>query len=189
MLWVEKCQVWKNGSWQNASVLTFLGFMWSTRRDKKCIQKKLVYIKKAWYPTVTWLKISDKIPGYGTRSRCVGSMTQFVTTLVSVHWHRSWAVINGCGVWQLIDCFDARSSGPVRSNISLSTQGQQKQNTYFSIISCPSPVLPFHSQYGYWLLSLAVTYITRAVCLIPRRSVRYGIITKNAVTHRALEHT
>jgi hypothetical protein len=27
--------------------------------------------------------------------------------------------------------FDARSSGPVSSNISLSTQGQQKQNTYF----------------------------------------------------------
>jgi hypothetical protein len=45
-------------------------------------------------------------------------------------------------------CFDVRSSGPVISNISLSTQGQQKQNTSFAFISYLSPALPFHSQYG-----------------------------------------
>jgi hypothetical protein len=50
--------------------------------------------------------------------------------------------------------FDALSSGPVISNISLSTQGQQKQNTSLAFISYLSPALPFHTQYGCCTLSL-----------------------------------
>jgi len=102
--------------------------------------KEISIKKKTWYLTVPWLNIPDKIPGYGTSCRCVGSMTRFVTVLIFRYTE------TGAELWQMREafgikncCLDARSSGPIISNISLSTQGQQKQNTSFSFISYPPP--------------------------------------------------
>lgn len=126
----------------------FFGFMWSTRRDKKCIQKKLVCIKKRHdipllrdWTFRTKSRIWDEFQ-VRWKHDAVLRLTQ------PVHWNRSWAVINGFGVGRKNYCFDTLSSGPVSSNISLLTQGQQKQNTSFAFISYLSPALPLHSQYG-----------------------------------------
>jgi hypothetical protein len=50
-------------------------------------------------------------------------------------WMRCWA----------LKTFMLVAQARVISNISLSTQGQQKQNTSFAFISYPSRTFPFHS--------------------------------------------